>query len=116
MNMKKNDRIKTLVTYDYVMLHPELDAFEKFVYTIIDKDHPCDTDTALVQSLFIRGVMKKLYSTSLSNRLQILYGGSVNSENAASYIREAKMDGLLIGGASLKAQEFIKIIKNVSET
>ena len=43
----------------------------------------------------------------------ILYGGSVNSENATGYIQHAKMDGLLIGGASLIPKEFIKIIKNV---
>jgi triosephosphate isomerase len=41
----------------------------------------------------------------------ILYGGSVNSSNAASYIKEAGFQGLLVGGASLKAVEFIDIVK-----
>lgn len=44
-------------------------------------------------------------------QLRVLYGGSVNSKNAASFVKIAKMDGLLVGGASLKAEEFIKIIK-----
>lgn len=42
----------------------------------------------------------------------ILYGGSVNSQNAAGYIKEAGFDGLLVGGASLKPKEFIDIVKN----
>jgi triosephosphate isomerase len=45
--------------------------------------------------------------------LRILYGGSVISENSASYIKEAGADGLLVGGASLKAEEFIKIVSSI---
>ena len=45
---------------------------------------------------------------------RILYGGSVNSQNAKDYIKQAGFDGLLVGGASLDAKEFIKIIKNIS--
>jgi triosephosphate isomerase len=41
---------------------------------------------------------------------RILYGGSVKSENSASYIKEVGYNGLLVGGASLKPDEFIKII------
>jgi len=44
-------------------------------------------------------------------RLPVLYGGSVNSQNAGDYVKKAGFDGLLIGGASLKAKEFIDIIK-----
>jgi triosephosphate isomerase (TIM) len=43
----------------------------------------------------------------------VLYGGSVNSQNAKDYIKEAGFQGLLVGGASLKPQEFIDIVKNV---
>ena len=43
----------------------------------------------------------------------ILYGGSVNSENAGNYVREADFEGLLVGGASLRAGEFIDIVKAV---
>jgi triosephosphate isomerase len=45
----------------------------------------------------------------------VLYGGSVNSQNAQDYIDKAGFQGLLVGGASLKAKEFIKIIRNVSQ-
>lgn len=43
----------------------------------------------------------------------VLYGGSVKAENSVSYIKEAGANGLLVGGASLKPDEFIKIVKSV---
>ena len=43
---------------------------------------------------------------------RILYGGSVKSDNSGLYIKEAGANGLLVGGASLQAEEFIKIIKS----
>lgn len=49
----------------------------------------------------------------LSNEeLNILYGGSVNSENCMSFIEQADLTGLLIGKASLDAEEFLKIVQN----
>lgn len=41
----------------------------------------------------------------------VLYGGSVSSQNALGYIKEAQFQGLLIGGASLKPKEFVKVIE-----
>lgn len=43
--------------------------------------------------------------------LQVLYGGSVNSGNAQSFLEAAGLDGLLIGRASLDGEEFLKIVK-----
>lgn len=67
---------------------------------------PCDT-----------GIAKEIYSAlreTIKTDAPILYGGSVNSKNAAGYLKEAGMQGLLVGGASLDVKEFIDIIKNVS--
>ncbi|MFH1656948.1 MAG: triose-phosphate isomerase [bacterium] len=47
---------------------------------------------------------------------QVLYGGSVNSQNAGDYISQAGFQGLLIGGVSLNPQEFLKTIKNIEKT
>lgn len=47
--------------------------------------------------------------------LQVLYGGSVNSENIKGFLSQDDINGALIGGASLDADEFIKICKIVSE-
>lgn len=57
--------------------------------------------------------MKDKIQKALGKKVKILYGGSVNSQNAESYIKKAGFDGLLIGGASLNPKEFIKIIKNL---
>ncbi|OGZ18790.1 MAG: triose-phosphate isomerase [Candidatus Nealsonbacteria bacterium RBG_13_42_11] len=43
----------------------------------------------------------------------VLYGGSVNSQNAVNYIKEAGFQGLLVGGASLNPKEFIALAKNI---
>jgi len=43
---------------------------------------------------------------------RILYGGSVKSENSGAYIKEARANGLLVGGASLNAEEFANIVKS----
>lgn len=43
---------------------------------------------------------------------RILYGGSVKSKNSGAYIKEAGSNGLLVGGASLNTEEFVKIIKS----
>jgi len=44
--------------------------------------------------------------------VRVLYGGSVKSENSGAYIKEALANGLLVGGASLIAEEFAKIVKS----
>jgi triosephosphate isomerase len=46
----------------------------------------------------------------LKERRAVLYGGSVNAENAASLVAEGHVDGFLVGGASLKAESFLAII------
>lgn len=74
----------------------------------------CSADDALSTGLFIRKTITKLYSRFLAEKTPVLYGGSVSSQNSASYITQARLDGLLIGGASLEAEEFLQIIKNIA--
>ncbi len=75
----------------------------------------CETNEAQTMGLFIRKIIAQLYGGFISKKVQILYGGSINSKNALSYIKEARMQGLLVGGASLDHQEFIKLVENVSK-
>jgi len=75
---------------------------------------PCDVEEAQKMGLLIRKIVSKIYNQTISKKIRILYGGSVNSKNAADYIKEARLQGLLVGGASLKAKEFVKIVKEVS--
>jgi triosephosphate isomerase len=59
----------------------------------------------------LREVFAKKYGRETSERVRILYGGSVDSENVREFIYQPDIDGVLAGGASLKAKEFIKICR-----
>ena len=63
---------------------------------------------------FIRNLLADKYDQDLANNMTILYGGSCNPKNAAELFAKADIDGGLIGGASLKAQDFVDIIKALS--
>ena len=58
----------------------------------------------------IRGVIGKLYGKAASDRTVIQYGGSMNAKNAAELLSKENVDGGLIGGASLKTEDFSIII------
>lgn len=72
----------------------------------------CSVDETMSSILFIRKVITDLYNRESADSLRVLYGGSVKSENSESYIKNAGANGLLVGGASLIAEEFVKIIKS----
>ena len=55
------------------------------------------------------------YTGAEPERVEVLYGGSVTSENAYGYLRESEIDGLLIGAASLKLNQFTEIINLASD-
>ncbi len=52
---------------------------------------------------------------AVSKNFSIIYGGSINSKNVASFSDLENMDGLLVGGASLKADEFFKVAKEITK-
>lgn len=64
--------------------------------------------------LFIVSVLTKLYDRATARRVQVLYGGSVKPDNAAVLHAGGGMEGFLVGGASLKADDFLKIIQAVT--
>ena len=61
---------------------------------------------------FIRNLIAELFSSNLAENLIIQYGGSVKPENAAELLGQPDIDGALVGGACLKADSFIGIIKS----
>jgi triosephosphate isomerase len=71
----------------------------------------CSPDDAMKAALLIRKTLIKLYNRPVAEKVKIIYGGSVNSRNVADYLKGAGMDGVLVGGASLNASEFIKLIE-----
>ena len=60
---------------------------------------------------FIRTWLKKYFDAPTANKIRILYGGSVKPNNAADLMKEQHVDGLLVGGASLEAEGFSRIVK-----
>lgn len=58
--------------------------------------------------------MRILIEKEIGKGVSILYGGSVNSQNAPHYVKAAGFFGLLVGGASLKAEEFVKIANSLT--
>ncbi len=65
--------------------------------------------------LFIGKVITKLYDNEVSDNLKILYGGSVNRKNAKELLSACGVDGALIGGASLNAEEFSEIVRTAAQ-
>ena len=63
---------------------------------------------------FIRHNIAKLYSKEFAQDVRILYGGSVTAQNTAEFINQPEIDGALVGGASLKANEFLSIVRQTS--
>lgn len=61
---------------------------------------------------FIRSLVQEKYGKETAKNLSILYGGSCNANNARELFAKEDVDGGLIGGASLNADDFIKIIKS----
>lgn len=58
----------------------------------------------------IHRTVEELYGEGGVSGLQVLYGGSVKENNAAAYLNQEGIDGLLVGGASLNAEEFSAIV------
>jgi triosephosphate isomerase len=62
----------------------------------------------------IRKLIAEIYNDKAAQALRILYGGSVNSANIAEFISQPEIDGALVGGASLRAEEFISIVEQAA--
>ncbi len=59
---------------------------------------------------FIRQVLSELFGDNIADAIKILYGGSVNPKNVDGLMSEKHIDGALVGGASLKAEDFSRLI------
>jgi len=73
------------------------------------------SNDVLSAKLLVQKFLSSIIGKKKASMAKIIYGGSVNSKNVAEYIGDSLMDGALVGGASLRAKEFIKIIKIVED-
>ena len=62
----------------------------------------------------IRGLLSELYNTDVAEKIRIQYGGSAKPNNTAELMSQPDVDGLLVGGASLKVEDFSAMVKTVA--
>ena len=72
-------------------------------------------DQAQEMHAFIRSLVKDHYGDAVADEIRILYGGSCNAKNATELFSQPDVDGGLIGGASLKAEDFVSICVQASK-
>jgi len=71
-------------------------------------------DQATATIKFIRNILAELWNKDIAQDLRILYGGSVTNHNIAEFISQSEIDGALVGGSSLKAEEFLSIVNQTA--
>jgi triosephosphate isomerase len=64
---------------------------------------------------FIRRHIAEEQGKNIAQEVRILYGGSVTAGNIAEFLKQPEIDGALVGGASLKASEFLSIVRQTAE-
>ena len=65
--------------------------------------------------LFIRNLLKEKFGNEMAGNTTILYGGSVKPDNAGNLFCQPDVDGGLVGGASLKAEDFVTIVRSLPD-
>jgi len=73
-----------------------------------------DPEAAFKVAVLIRKLLMSFVGNDMARKIPILYGGSVNSENAGKFLKDGQMDGLLVGSKSLNKEEFKKILESAN--
>ena len=71
-------------------------------------------DTAQSMMAHVRRILSILYGEGLARDVPLLYGGSVTPENVGPFVQEPDVNGALVGGASLKAGDFVDIVRQTA--
>lgn len=109
----KEQLIVGLSKVSSTMISQVILAYEP-VYAIGAKE-PVTSHEIHQRNIFIKKVLTDLYGKAKAFEVSILYGGSVNFENASELVTGGDVDGLLVGRDSLKAENFIEIIKKMEQ-
>jgi triosephosphate isomerase len=64
----------------------------------------------------IRGTLRDLYGDAVASAVRIQYGGSVKPDNMAEYMTQPDIDGALVGGASLKVDDFTRLVQIAAQS
>ena len=85
------------------------------IWAIGKGNEPLDSHGLHQMTIFIRKHLIDIYKGVAGSSVRIIYGGSVNPDNAESMVFEGEVDGLLVGRESLSAERFGEIVKVVSK-
>ena len=73
-------------------------------------------DANLVVADYIRPTLKRMFGEAVSQAVRVLYGGSVKAANSAEFFNQPDIDGALVGGAALKADDFPGIVQAAADS
>jgi triosephosphate isomerase len=76
----------------------------------IGTGHTATPEQAQEAHAFVRKSLAEYFNNAVANNIRILYGGSVKPANVDELMAQPDIDGALVGGASLKAEDFIRIV------
>lgn len=95
-SVKPTELSKTIIAYEPVWA--------------IGTGKTASTQQASEMHSYIRDLMTKQFDATIAQNVSVLYGGSVSENNAAELLSAKDIDGVLVGGASLKAEAFMQIV------
>lgn len=84
----------------------------------ISTSHNPEPSTGAYAAAVVTGIRERLvemYDKKVASETRILYGGSVDAKNAAEFLHQPEIDGVLVGGASLKVREFLEICRQAAK-
>jgi len=113
---KQNDLVKDQVEQALFHLSPETFSHIVIAYEpvwAIGTGKTASPEQAQQMHAYLRSLVKEKYGADAAESLSILYGGSVKPKNAKELFQQEDVDGGLIGGASLKAEDFVAIINSI---
>jgi triosephosphate isomerase len=92
----KEDAVKTVIAYEPIWA--------------IGTGKTASSEQAEEICALIRSILEKLYDADTSQKIRVLYGGSVKPDNIKELMNMENIDGALVGGASLKADDFVQLV------
>lgn len=103
-SVSKNYASRLVIAYEPVW------AISSHKPTVLDTP-----EATLEMALYIRRVLHTLYGSVIAKKIRVLYGGSVSAKNGPKFLTAGGVDGLLVGRASIQADEFASLLRLANE-
>jgi len=121
LQQRESDLVKSVVTAQVKSILGVVDseAAERLILAYepiwaIGTGKTATAEQAQEVHMLVRALITDQFGQSVAEKIRIIYGGSVNADNAATLMAQKDIDGLLVGGASLSTASFCSIVKSAS--